>query len=344
MFCQISIKYNTFHYIKSIAAFASIAFLAGCGPKISSNGTSLEQKIETNEWLDGDWEGIGSQDDNKTEWPIRLSINQSESKYHIEYPSLNCGGEWKPIFRTTKKVMFKEKLTHGIENCINEGSVILEVLASGELSFKYYGPSETVNASGILKKVIAIATKNPPSEAKTKKDIAQICSEFSKTMTECVKDLPEEDEIFILWRAWPTGNPEEDPVTFFSERCINYKISPCANEKTCGDQIKCIKKEIKKYREGKRPLCEKIYDRLSQCTDKEYPNKNTMKGILEKDKYIQRCVDKEGIGDERTYTGTQGICLEKEECSEFIECYERNAVNEFRNIEIMGEYQCQGDC
>jgi hypothetical protein len=100
-------------------------------------------------WLRGTWEGTGYQIDNNETWTMRLVA--SRGKFSIDYPSLNCGGEWRLIRFNASKARFRERLKFGIDKCTNNGRVIIERLSRRQIVFLYYNSgSQDVSASAVL--------------------------------------------------------------------------------------------------------------------------------------------------------------------------------------------------
>lgn len=100
-------------------------------------------------WLNGRWEGTGYQIDTDTTWSVRF-MTRGKS-YLIEYPSLNCGGEWKLIRINSGRAIFREKLNVGLQECVNNSTVVIERLNGRQLSVRYsYRGRNEVYASVIL--------------------------------------------------------------------------------------------------------------------------------------------------------------------------------------------------
>jgi hypothetical protein len=110
---------------------------------------ALSQSSRRGSWLRGTWEGKGYQTDSDTTWTMKL--NTSGRKYSIEYPSLKCGGEWKLISLDSRRARFREKITYGLEECTNNGTIVVERLNRRQLLFLYNNwNSKEVVASVIL--------------------------------------------------------------------------------------------------------------------------------------------------------------------------------------------------
>lgn len=100
-------------------------------------------------WLNGSWEGTGYQIDNDETWT--MSFKAQGGRFLIEYPSLNCGGEWRLISINSRSARLRERITHGLEQCTNKGLVVIERLSYGQIAFRYSNPgTREVTASAIL--------------------------------------------------------------------------------------------------------------------------------------------------------------------------------------------------
>lgn len=100
-------------------------------------------------WILGVWEGTGYQVDTDTKWTIKFTAQKD--KYTIEYPSLNCGGEWKAIKIGKKKAIFRETLAFGQDKCADGGQAIIEKISATQISFKFIDVgSPDVNSTAVL--------------------------------------------------------------------------------------------------------------------------------------------------------------------------------------------------
>ena len=106
-------------------------------------------------WLRGSWEGTGYQTDSEGEstWAMTLAIRRIKNgrrTFSIEYPSLGCGGRWKPLNISGAKAKFREELNHGQDTCANQGLVMIERIG-GQLIFLYTNQdSHEITASAVL--------------------------------------------------------------------------------------------------------------------------------------------------------------------------------------------------
>lgn len=100
-------------------------------------------------WLKGKWEGTGYQIDTEETWTMRLTAQGG--KFLIEYPSLNCKGEWKLLSLNSRRARLREKITVGRDECVGQGNVLIERLNGRQIAFRYsYLGTNEVSASAIL--------------------------------------------------------------------------------------------------------------------------------------------------------------------------------------------------
>jgi hypothetical protein len=100
-------------------------------------------------WLNGTWEGTGYQMDTDSTWTMRLTV--SRGTYSIEYPSLNCGGRWRPVRVGPRLARFREEITAGLDACVNRSTVIVQRLTSRQLAVRFYNRGDNkVTSSAIL--------------------------------------------------------------------------------------------------------------------------------------------------------------------------------------------------
>lgn len=100
-------------------------------------------------WLDGTWEGTGYQTDTDSTWTMRLTVRRG--RYLIEYPSLNCGGRWRPLGVGPRLARFREEITNGLDACANLSTVIVQRLTSRQVAVRYYHRGDDkVTSSAIL--------------------------------------------------------------------------------------------------------------------------------------------------------------------------------------------------
>jgi len=102
--------------------------------------------------ISGIWTGIGYQKNNGSRWTIKMTIDSLNSKYLIEYPSLNCGGVLSATNIPSLQdpvLVFSEKITFGNDRCVDGGKIT--VIPSGNLmKWDWYGPNGGLDATSEL--------------------------------------------------------------------------------------------------------------------------------------------------------------------------------------------------
>lgn len=110
---------------------------------------SSQTKTGTGRWLNGTWEGTGYQIDNNETWTMKLTVRGK--RYRIEYPSLKCGGRWIPLSIDRSRARFIEKITLGLEDCVDNGNVVIERLSRRQIAYRFSNRgTREVTASAIL--------------------------------------------------------------------------------------------------------------------------------------------------------------------------------------------------
>lgn len=100
-------------------------------------------------WLNGSWEGTGYQIDTATTWT--MNFNARGKRYSIEYLSLKCSGTWKLLRVNARRAIFRERITVGRDQCVNQGLVTIEKLNGRQLAYRFsYAGTTQVSASAIL--------------------------------------------------------------------------------------------------------------------------------------------------------------------------------------------------
>ena len=106
-------------------------------------------------WLRGVWEGTGYQTDSDSTWPMTFSIRRRRGQraYSANYASLKCGGEWRLLTINKRRATFREVLTYGQTECLENGRVIIQRLNNTQLLYLYSNQgSRKITASAILNK------------------------------------------------------------------------------------------------------------------------------------------------------------------------------------------------
>jgi hypothetical protein len=109
---------------------------------------------EVPEWINGTWQGIGYQAPTNTAWKIDLKYDVKSESFSINYPSLNCSGQWELIESENNRLVFVERITTGLDKCDNNVKVIVNYVEGSYISVAYFLPDvyDDVVASAVLKK------------------------------------------------------------------------------------------------------------------------------------------------------------------------------------------------
>lgn len=116
-----------------------------------SDDLRVKQTDIKTSWLEGVWEGAAYQINTQTTWTIKLTVRNDT--YSVEYPSLDCGGNWILVDSSGKTAKFKERITFGLSRCVDNGYATIERISDSQIQFKYNEPNSTVVvASAVLNK------------------------------------------------------------------------------------------------------------------------------------------------------------------------------------------------
>jgi len=85
--------------------------------------------------LNGQWNGIGYQIDG-SQWEVDLTVKNRDIT--IDYPTLNCGGEWRIAKKMDEEVEFKELILYGINYCDQGVEVHVKKISKVEIEVNYY--------------------------------------------------------------------------------------------------------------------------------------------------------------------------------------------------------------
>jgi len=124
------------------AIFISTVTISGC-----ATGSFQDQN--------GIWTGIGYQLDGSqsgsgeySSWSVLLTTD--DQLVTISYPSLNCGGNWQLESSTTLASYYRENITFGLDDCLDQVLVVVSPIDGGRLRLEYYYPDDTFLAFAYL--------------------------------------------------------------------------------------------------------------------------------------------------------------------------------------------------
>ena len=125
--------------MKTLIAHAAILLMiTSCSPTRMINGT---------------WTGVGDQIDGN-QWDVVLTAKNANVV--IEYPSLECGGEWRLAQKPAEDIEFKELILFGVERCDQGVEVHVKKVSKNQLKVVYYlrehDPNQPI-ATAVLTKV-----------------------------------------------------------------------------------------------------------------------------------------------------------------------------------------------
>ncbi len=134
-------------YLLPSLLFCSIVFLTAWVTPPEEKGNKLQ-------WLNGDWSGVGYQISTHESWTMEVKSKAKLRKIQINYPSLNCQGEWVLQKGNKHRAVFKEVITHGKEFCLDQGMVIITKVDDNHISYSYFSSDSplTLDASATLER------------------------------------------------------------------------------------------------------------------------------------------------------------------------------------------------
>ncbi len=123
---------------------------------------NLAAQNKSRSWLHGTWQGTGYQTDDNTTWAMKVTagrVKRGRGAVLIDYPSLNCGGQWRLLSMNRSKARFREVLDHGQDQCSDKGLVTIERIGR-QLIFLYANQgSRQITASAVLNRRSAAGTQ-----------------------------------------------------------------------------------------------------------------------------------------------------------------------------------------
>lgn len=108
-------------------------------PVESTNPQALRTKPVS--WLTGVWEGTAYQSNTKENWTLKLTAKNNS--FRIDYPSLSCGGTWQLLSVNKTTATFREKLTYGQDQCVDNVTVTIQRLNRKQVAYWYVEPNDT---------------------------------------------------------------------------------------------------------------------------------------------------------------------------------------------------------
>ncbi len=95
----------------------------------------------------GIWHGVGIQVDAQ-DWPMELRLSPDDAG--VDYASLECGGDWRYLKVDEEQVLAVEKITYGVEECLDGGLVRLQAYGDGMLVYRWFDNNGNAVAAAVL--------------------------------------------------------------------------------------------------------------------------------------------------------------------------------------------------
>lgn len=112
---------------------AQAAAVTACGPAGAATGGPRS--------LLGKWSGVGRQTSPRTAYGVSIDLRALRGAAgDIAYPELACGGRLTFLRRKGARYVFRERITTG--NCVDEGTVTLELLTPDTVDFRWTKPGD----------------------------------------------------------------------------------------------------------------------------------------------------------------------------------------------------------
>jgi len=95
----------------------------------------------------GVWHGVGVQID-AIDWPMELTLGETTPT--VDYPSLECGGEWQLLKSSGTELLAIEKITYGLDQCLDGGVLRLQKYNDDMLIYHWYDRAGMAVAAAVL--------------------------------------------------------------------------------------------------------------------------------------------------------------------------------------------------
>ncbi len=93
------------------------------------------------------WHGVGIQIDGQ-DWSMEISLGEEKST--VDYPTTDCGGEWRHIRKSKTKLVAVEILSYGIDLCLDAGLINLVPVGEDRLLYQWFDSAGKIAATAIL--------------------------------------------------------------------------------------------------------------------------------------------------------------------------------------------------
>ena len=88
-------------------------------------------------WLYGEWDGIGQQSNTNTEWLTWMTLYRDDAVPAVDYPSLECSGQWELQRVEGKTWIFREVITKTVGRCSQHDWVYVRYHSEETLEVTY---------------------------------------------------------------------------------------------------------------------------------------------------------------------------------------------------------------
>lgn len=95
----------------------------------------------------GQWHAVGVQIDGY-EWSMSVEIFEDTAS--VDYPSLDCGGDWDFLKTSEDSITAIEHITYGLDRCLDGGLVRIEIYDDNSLFYRWFDKSGKAVAGAIL--------------------------------------------------------------------------------------------------------------------------------------------------------------------------------------------------
>lgn len=119
------------------------SFAAFCLSLLFISSSLFGQEVP--QWLFGSWEGVGYQSPTNSTWRIELNYDILNKSFSINYPSLECSGNWQLLEAKDNRLVFVEQITDGQDKCDNNVKVIVNYVDEDYISVAYFLPKQIDN-------------------------------------------------------------------------------------------------------------------------------------------------------------------------------------------------------
>ena len=89
-------------------------------------------------WLDGTWIGIAYQVGTDDACKVVFKSEAIRQSFKVDYPSINCQGDWELIQSDDQKASFRQKIPHHSESCNQESLVVITKISDDYVTYSSF--------------------------------------------------------------------------------------------------------------------------------------------------------------------------------------------------------------